>query len=54
MLVGAGTFSLNVTTNFLLVTTTNAAPPIKYVGLAHGTIYLAIPYHLDIEPPEGP
>jgi len=53
-IIGAGTFSLNVTTNFLFATTNNAVPAINYPGLAHGTIYLAPPYHLNIEPPEGP
>jgi len=53
-IIGAGTFSLNVTTNYLRVTTNNAAPAINYPGLAHGTIYLAAPYHLDFGPPEGP
>ncbi|HEV7924247.1 MAG TPA: hypothetical protein VGR14_02760, partial [Verrucomicrobiae bacterium] len=53
-IIGAGTFSLNLTTNFLFVTTNNAVPATNYPGLAHGTIYMAPPYHLDIEPPEGP
>jgi hypothetical protein len=54
LIVGAGTFSLNVTTNFLRVTTNNAVPPINYPGLAHGTVYVSAPYHLDFGPPEGP
>jgi hypothetical protein len=54
LIVGAGTFSLNVTTNFLRVTTNNAVPPINYPGLAHGTVYVSAPYHLNFGPPEGP
>jgi hypothetical protein len=54
LIVGAGTFSLNVTTNFLRVTTNNATPPINYPGLAHGTVYVTAPYHLNFGPPEGP
>jgi len=53
-IIGAGTFSLNLTTNFLFATTNNAVTPTNYAGVAHGTIYMAAPYHLDIEPPEGP
>jgi hypothetical protein len=53
-LFGAGTFSLNLTTNFLFVTTNNAVTPTNYPGLAHGSIYMAPPYHLNINPPEGP
>jgi hypothetical protein len=54
LIVGAGTFNLNVTTNFLRVTTNNATPPINYPGLAHGTVNVSAPYHLDFGPPEGP
>jgi hypothetical protein len=59
MIVGAGTFSLNLTTNFLRVTTnttgvpTNYTPAINYGGVAHGTVYMAIPYHLNIDASEG-
>jgi len=54
LLTGAGTFSLNVTTNFLSVTNATAVPPIHYNGLAHGTVNVAAAYHLNIGPPEGP
>jgi hypothetical protein len=53
-IIGSGTFSLNVTTNFLRLTNSTAAPAINYQGLGHGTIYVAAPYHLDFGPPEGP
>jgi hypothetical protein len=55
MITGAGTFTLNVTTNFLDIAVTNATqtPAIHYVGLAHGTVYMAIPYHLNIGSAEG-
>jgi hypothetical protein len=53
-IIGAGTFSLNVTTNFLHVTNATAAPAINYSGLAHGTVNVNLPYHLNIGPPEGP
>ncbi len=53
MIVGAGTFSLNLTTNFLRVTNSTAVPPTNYAGVAHGTVYMAIPYHLNIDASEG-
>ena len=55
MLVGAGTFSLNVTTNiYPYLNITNYTIPTNYTGLAHGTVYLSGPYYYDIGPPEGP
>ncbi|HTA29519.1 MAG TPA: hypothetical protein VK731_03500 [Candidatus Cybelea sp.] len=53
MIVGAGTFNLNVTTNFLLVTNSTAVVPKYYGGVAHGTVYMAIPYHLNIDASDG-
>jgi hypothetical protein len=72
LVVGAGTFSLNLNTNYLFLTNpftnyyylpghrltndvlTNSIPATNYVGLAHGTLLLAPPYHINIGPPEGP
>jgi hypothetical protein len=44
-IVGAGTFSLNVTTNIYRVPTDNGTPT-NYTGVAHGTVYLGPPYFL--------
>jgi hypothetical protein len=53
--IGAGTFSLNVTTNiYPYLNITNYTIPTNYTGLAHGTVYLSGPYYYDIGPPEGP
>jgi hypothetical protein len=54
-IVGAGTFSLNVTTNiYPYLNITKYTPATNYTGLAHGTVMFSAPYHFDIEPPEGP
>jgi len=59
-ITGVGTFSLNLTTNVLYVTTntpgvvTNVVLATNYVGLAHGTVYFLAPFHQDYGPPEGP
>jgi hypothetical protein len=51
-IIGAGTFSLNVTTNiFPYLDITNFTTPNYYTGLAHGTIYTSGPYYLNIEGP---
>jgi hypothetical protein len=47
--------STNITaraTNVVVVT--NVVAPLFGVGLAHGTVMVLGPYHLDIGPPEGP
>jgi len=67
-IVGVGTFNLNLTTNFLFRTNgyiistnlhstnyvTDVVAPLFGTGLAHGTVMVLPPYHLDIGPPEGP
>jgi hypothetical protein len=53
-IIGAGTFSLNLTTNIFGVPTTNGIPAIYYNGVAHGTMYVGVPVFFDISPPEGP
>jgi len=54
-IVGSGTFSLNVTTNiYPYLDITKYTVPTNYTGLAHGTIFVTAPYHLNIGPPEGP
>jgi len=52
-IVGAGTFTLNVTTNIYLIATTNGTPT-NYTGVAHGTVFLGVPYFLTNGPPSGP
>jgi len=52
--IGAGTFSLNVTTNIFGVPTTNGSPATNYNGVAHGTMYVGVPVFFNISPPEGP
>ncbi len=52
-ITGAGTFSLNLTTNVFLVPTTNGTPT-NYAGIAHGTIYLGAARFLTNAPPYGP
>lgn len=65
-IIGAGTFSLNLTTNFLRVTpdfpyiingqlhtvtnleTNNVVLAENFAGLAHGTVIVSAPYHLNI------
>jgi hypothetical protein len=51
---GAGTFSLNLTTNIYRVTTPDGSPATNYTGVAHGSVYLGTAYFLPIGPPEGP
>jgi hypothetical protein len=54
-IVGAGTFSLNVTTNIYPYLNINTYTiPTNYTGIAHGTVFTTAPYLLDIGPPEGP
>jgi hypothetical protein len=49
--IGAGTFSLNVTTNvFPYLGFTNTVPT-NYTGIAHGTVNVNTPYYLNIEGP---
>jgi hypothetical protein len=52
-IVGAGSFSLNVTTNVYLIPTTNGTPA-YYTGVAHGTLFVGKPYYIPVQPPEGP
>jgi hypothetical protein len=52
-IAGAGTFTLNVTTNVFLVPTSNGTPT-NYTGVAHGTVFVQQPFFLPIGPPEGP
>jgi hypothetical protein len=60
-IIGAGTFSLNLTTNFLFRTNgypdvvATVVPATNYTGLAHGTVIAPAPYYrLDYGPPKGP
>jgi hypothetical protein len=60
-IIGAGTFSLNLTTNFFFRTNgypnvvTSVVPAVIYTGLAHGTVVAPTPYYrLNFGPPEGP
>jgi hypothetical protein len=52
--VGAGTFSLNVTTNIYRVTTPDGSPATNYTGVAHGIVNVGTAYFLPIGPPDGP
>jgi hypothetical protein len=50
LITGAGTFSLNVTTNVYLDPSTNTVPA-YYTGIAHGTVNVNAPYFLNIPGP---
>lgn len=68
LISGAGTFSLNLGTNFLfrysgetvtngaIVSTvvTNVIAPQIYTGVAHGTVHFGAPIFLNVSYPEGP
>jgi hypothetical protein len=65
-IVGAGTFTLNLTTNFYgvtihnytnglgVVTTNYGSLQTNYTGVAHGTVYIGPPVYSTIVPPNGP
>jgi len=55
-ITGAGTFSLNLTTNIFRSTLPTSIPDNDFnlTGLAHGIVYVNKPSYLNIGPPDGP
>jgi hypothetical protein len=52
-IAGAGTFTLNVSTNVYLIPTSNGTPT-NFTGIAHGNVFVQTPFFLPFGPPEGP